>query len=424
METFKKILKVICRILIVLLIVIVISGLGVFGAVKYLRWQADQREIVDEQGNIVPIAEKELEPNVTCLFLGVNGALTDFIMLGQYNPNTREVSLLSIPRDTKVQGTIDGKINSAYLGKYPDRTIEKVKEVTGIKAQYYVVFNTSILRKIVDEIGGVTFEVPFNMNYDDPYQDLYIHLKKGTYRLTGSQAEQLVRFRHSNDYKVGYSDGDVGRVKTQQKFIMAAISRLLEPQNLLKLNSIINIVIDNTKTNITWDVAKNYIDDVATFRPDRITINTVPGYGGYAENGVSYYFYNAEETKTLVDEMFNKETKIEDIVEDDIQVLAPVSEEKENETNEVIKVEVLNAGVKSSVFSAVVEKLNNSGYFVSKVGNMDATSSQLSKVVTYDYENEELLKIMEVVGISKSEMSTSKNGVDFTIILGPKYVLD
>ena len=119
MEILKKTIKILIKILLVLLVVVVISGLGVFGAVKYLRWRADSLETIDEEGNIVPVPDRVIEPNITCLFMGVNGPLTDFIMLGQYNPNTREVALLSIPRDSRVSGTVDGKINSAYLGKYP-----------------------------------------------------------------------------------------------------------------------------------------------------------------------------------------------------------------------------------------------------------------------------------------------------------------
>ena len=241
MNVLKKLVKVILRIILVLVIVIAISGLGVFGAVKYLRWKAGNEEIVDEHGNVTVIPEKKLEPNVTCLFMGVNGALTDFIMLGQYNPNTREVDLLSIPRDTKVEGTVDGKINSAYAGKYPERSIARVEDVTGIKAEYYVIFNTKLLREVVDEIGGVTVDVPINMNYDDPYQNLYIHLKKGTQTLTGSQAEQFCRFRKNNN-GTGYANGDVGRVAAQQEFIKALINRVLEPQNLLKVNKLINLV--------------------------------------------------------------------------------------------------------------------------------------------------------------------------------------
>lgn len=424
MNVLKKLIKVILRIVLVLIIVIVISGLGVFGAVKYLNWRAEHDEIVDEHGNVTVTPEAKVEPNVTCLFMGVNGALTDFIMLGQYNPNTREVDLLSIPRDTKVEGTVDGKINSAYAGKYPERSIAKVEDVTGIKAEYYVVFNTKILRQIVDEIGGVTVDVQINMNYDDPYQNLYIHLKKGTQTLTGSQAEQFCRFRKNNDGS-GYANGDVGRVAAQQQFIKALINRVLEPQNLLKINKLVNIVIDNTKTNITWDVAKNYIDDVATFRSDRIDIATIPGAGGYASNGLSYFFRDEEKTEALVQEMFFKKTE-EDNSEEDLPVNVDVPEEDEaqNQADDRIKIEVLNAGTSSSNFSGAVEKLNQNGYFVSKVGNYESTDTEYSRVITYQEKDNTLVEIKKLLGISKDETSTENANVDYTVILGPQYVLD
>lgn len=421
MNALKKTLKVILRILLILVIVVVISALGVFGAVKYLRWQADQNEIIDkdESGNIVITPTKEeLEPNVTCLFMGVNGALTDFIMLGQYNPNTREISLLSIPRDTKVEGTIDGKINSAYSGKYPERSIQKVKDVTGIEAEYYVIFKTQVLRQIVDEIGGVTVDVPINMNYDDPAQNLYIHLKKGTQTLTGSQAEQFVRFRKNNDGS-GYRNGDVDRVATQQQFIKATISRVLEPQNLIKVNKLVKIVTENTKTNITWDIAKNYIDDVATFKMDRITMDTIPGYGGYADNGLSYYFYNEEETKELVDKMFNSTT------DEVVETLTTIIDDDNAKEDTRLRIEVLNAGTTSSIFTAVVEKLNTAGYYVSKVGNYSSEqASEYSRIIAYSEDKEEAEKIKNLLGISKNEISEEVKTVDYTVIIGPMYELD
>lgn len=425
MNALKKTLKVILKVIIILVLVVAISGLGVFGAVKYLRWKADQNETIstDEKGNVVITPnKKELEPNVTCLFMGINGALTDFIMLGQYNPNTREISLLSIPRDTKVEGTIDGKINSAYAGKYPERSIARVKDVTGIEAQYYVIFKTKVLRQIVDEIGGVTVDVPINMNYDDPVQNLYIHLKKGTQTLTGSQAEQFVRFRKSNDGS-GYVNGDVDRVKAQQQFIKATISRVLEPQNLIKVNKLVKIVTENTKTNITWDIAKDYIDDVATFKMDRITMDTIPGHGGYAENGLSYYFYDKEKTKELVDSMFNKKAE-ENQEEENIEVIGNVSEEESKNQEGKIKIEVLNAGTTSSIFTAVVEKLNDAGYYVSKVGNYSSESTEYSRVITYGTDTEKLGDIKTLLGISKEETADTRKMVDYTVILGPKYELD
>ena len=340
----KKALKVILKILIILIVVSVMIVAGVVGAVAYKRWERDEQEIITPNGEIQLKEENiVLEKNVTCLFLGVNGVLTDFIMLGQYNPNTREVNLLSIPRDTNVEGTIDGKINSAYAGVDPMRTVNKVQEITGVEIEYYVLFKTKVLRDLVDAVGGVTVNVPINMNYDDPYQDLYIHLKKGTQKLTGKQAEQFCRFRKNND-GTGYPDGDVGRVKAQQQFIKAMISRCLEPQNLLKIGTLIDIVLENTKTNVTMDVVSQYIDDAVAFKPDRVRTETLPGEGGYGSNGLSYFFMDKEASKTLIDEMFNQETKVED-------VLKFQSGDKELSSGDKIRIEVLNNGTTNKIFT-------------------------------------------------------------------------
>ena len=416
MSKFKKTIKVLLKILLAIIIIIVMCGVGVFGAITYLNWQQDQKETVDLDGNIVPVEGVELEENVTCLFMGVNGHLTDFIMLGQYNPNTREINLLSIPRDTKVEGTVDGKINSAYSGVDPMRTVNKVADVTGITADYYILFNASILADIVDELGGVVVDVPINMNYDDPAQNLYIHLKKGTQKLTGKQAEQFVRFRKNNDGS-GYANADVDRIAAQQQFIKATISTVLQPQNLLKVGKLIDIILEGTKTNITMDVAKNYIDDVATFKSDRIRIETLPGAGGYAANKLSYYFVDEEAAEELIKDMFLEETTVEEVT------ALQNTETKEIKTDGK-NVEVLNAGATTSIFNQVVELLKNNGYTVSKVGNYETNKTEYSRVITYSEKDEALLNIKELLGISKDEKSTDNKDLNFTVIIGPLYELD
>ena len=65
-------------------------------------------------------------------------------------------------------------------------------------------------------MGGVYYDVPRNMNYDDPYQDLHIHQTKGYRLLSGSDVMQVLRYRHDTDSRYGYADGDLGRIKTQQ----------------------------------------------------------------------------------------------------------------------------------------------------------------------------------------------------------------
>lgn len=416
----KKALRVILRILIVLIVVFIMVVVGCIAGILYTRWSKDRQETITPSGDIIKVGENvEIEDNVTCLFMGVNGALTDFIMLGQYNPNTREVNLLSIPRDTKVEGTVDGKINSAYAGVDPMRTVKKVEELTGVEINYYILFKTKVLRDLVDAVDGVTVTVPINMNYDDPYQNLYIHLNKGTYKLNGKQAEQFCRFRKNND-GTGYPNGDVGRIAAQQSFIKAMISRCLEPQNLLKIGTLVDIVLENTKTNITMEIASEYIDDVVAFKPDRVRIETLPGAGGYAENGLSYFFVDKEEAKILIDDMFNRVTTIED-------VLSMQSGDTNAYSGDKIRIEVLNDGTSNKNFTTVVDILNQSGYSVIRAGNYVGESDNYSKIINHTTDRESLEiseRLSQILGISKLETSSDTSAeVDFTIILGPKYEL-
>ena len=417
-----KVLGGLIKAIIIFVVIAVMVITGCVIGVMYTRWSKDNQEIINESGEIIKVGDDiVIEENITCLFMGVNGALTDFIMLGQYNPNTREVNLLSIPRDTNVKGTIDGKINSAYSGVDPMRTVNKVEEITGVEIDYYVLFKTKLLRDLVDAVGGVTVTVPINMNYDDPYQDLYIHLNKGTYKLNGKQAEQFCRFRKNNDGS-GYPNGDIGRVAAQQSFIKAMISRCLEPQNLLKIGDLIDIVLDNTKTNVTMEIASNYIDDAVAFKPDRVRIETLPGKGGSGSNGLSYFFMDKEAAAELIDEMFNRVTTVED-------VLSMQSGEKSEsqEDDGKIKVEVLNNGTSDKNFNTVVDTLKQVGYEVVRVGNYTGDLDKYSRIISHSTSLKELEKmedLSKLVGISKLENSSdSSSEVDFTIILGPMYEL-
>ncbi len=144
---------------------------------------------------------------INVLVLGVSEdietKLTDTIILCSYNPQEQSASMLSIPRDTfvgKNQNTAKGsdKINSLY-SKNVNKTVDAVEKITDVKIDYYVVVKTSSLIKIVDILGSVDFDVPIDMDYDDPTQDLHIHLSKGMQKIDGEKAEQLLRFRHNND---------------------------------------------------------------------------------------------------------------------------------------------------------------------------------------------------------------------------------
>lgn len=238
---------------------------------------------------------------VSALICGVNDNLTDTIMYINYNTQNGKLFIMSIPRDTYVENEycVGHKINAIYREKNIVPLIEEVQELLNTKIDYYAIFDTEIVNKLVDEIGGVKVDVPFDMKYDDPTQDLHIDLEQGGQVLNGKQAEQFVRFRHNNDMSVAYAMGDLGRVKTQQEFMKSLAKSLFNPINVFKIPSIANIILEDTKTNITSSDIVRYILNVAKLDIDNIATTTASGTPKYI-NGVSYFLLDEEKTQNEI----------------------------------------------------------------------------------------------------------------------------
>ena len=245
------------------------------------------------------------------LLLGDNQGLTDSIMVCSYDPKTQEAAMLSIPRDTfigknKKRATASDKINSLYQGKNADAIMEEVSNLIGIDLKYYIVVETDALIELVDTIGGVTFNVPIDMKYDDPVQNLHINLKAGEQLIDGKKAEQLLRFRHNNNgtsYSYEYGDNDYGRMRTQREFIMAALSQTLKASNILKITELLDIVKENVKTNMDFDSIRDYIPYVVEFNTDNLKTGALPGVSDKC-NGVWVFIHDEEEAEKLIGEMF------------------------------------------------------------------------------------------------------------------------
>ncbi len=253
------------------------------------------------------------------LVMGESTGMSDTIIACSYNPKTQKASMLSIPRDTYVTNgnykySSQNKINSLYSsGETPEKTLNAVNELTGLDMKYYILVDTEALIKLVDLIGGVEFDVPINMDYDDPSQDLYIHLQKGYQKLTGEQAEQVVRFRHNNNgssYPAEYGNEDYGRMKTQRNLIIAVAKQTIKLKNVTEIRNMINIMKEDVKTNIDFNILIDYIPYAIGMNLDTIQTAQLPGeseqkYGGW------FYFHDEEETLELVDELFNENPIVE-----------------------------------------------------------------------------------------------------------------
>lgn len=268
---------------------------------------------------------QNLEP-IQVLIMGESGVddykLADSIMIASYNPKTQEASIMSIPRDTYVGKRDRTTASQNYLASYKINTVfrngtnipeamDRINALTGLDVENYVIIDTKALIKLVDAIGGVTFNVPIDMDYEDSSQNLYIHLKAGEQVIDGAKAEQLLRFRHNDNgstYPSSYGMEDFGRMRTQREFIIATLKQTLKPQNIFKLKQIIDIMNENIKTNIDISSIKSYVPYAVNFNADNIKTGMVPGEPEMC-NGVSLFIANTRKTKELVEELFPEENE-------------------------------------------------------------------------------------------------------------------
>lgn len=258
------------------------------------------------------------------------GGNTDTMMLVTYDTVNKTLHGMSLPRDTMVNvSTNNKKLNAVYnynRGKDKATQVERgmtalksqVAKLTGILPDYYVMLEWEAVGELVDALGGVYFDVPFNMDYDDPTpgQDLHIHQKAGYRKLTGDDAMQVIRHRKNNDGS--HSGGDVARLKVQQDFLMAVAQECLQPKTLLKAPALAKIFMENVTTDLTLGNLLAFAELAAGMDAERdVSFVTMP-YVGYERNG-SYVLPVQDELLEIVNANFNPYTK--EIRASDLEIL-------------------------------------------------------------------------------------------------------
>jgi len=273
---------------------------------------------VSDIGAPVRVGGDRKENFYTFLIIGRDtggGGNTDTILLAAYDINTQEMNVLSIPRDTMVNVSWDVKKINAVYNVYGggDKGIEalgkEMAQLVGFVPDFQVVLEWKAVGELVDALGGVNYDVPRNMKYDDPTQNLHINIKKGLQKLTGEQAMQVVRFR---DGPNGYNNGDLGRIETQQGFLKAVIEQCLSISNVTRINELTKVFKNNVTTNleinnIAWFGEKAIIGGLKT---ENVHFYTMPCTSGgvwsrsYGQK-LSYVLPKPDELVALVNERFN-----------------------------------------------------------------------------------------------------------------------
>ena len=277
---------------VIALIIIVLFAFTAFRVWMEMRPGAPEPVVIAGSGEFK-------EGRVNVLFLGTNQGLSDTIIVFSLDYKNRQMDAISIPRDTyysrpHFSGAAFQKINSVYNSEGYKAACQAASDVLGgIPIHYYAEIDVKGAARIIDAMGGVTMNVPFDMVYTDVDQNLYIDLKAGPQRLSGEQAIHFARYRSS------YADGDLGRIRAQQELIKAVVAQSAG----LDFPRIAVVARAETRTNMSVFSQAAFAARLAGMTGGTFNTYTIPGSPGM-KDGLSYFFHDADGTYNLVRQLY------------------------------------------------------------------------------------------------------------------------
>ena len=330
---------------------------------------------------------------------------TDTMMLFSLDPEAGDISLLSLPRDSRViiagrEAEGYDKLGHAYAYGGADMAIATVSRLLGAPIHYYVAVNSAGVASIIDLLGGVELYVEMDMRYRDPYQDLNIDLRQGLQLLDGDKAVQYLRFR---------SGSDVDRIARQQKLLVALKEQVLRLGTLAKIPAIAGQLGDCVATNMTPGEMLSYARLVA--RLDQVTFKTatLPGENAAIEDPgkmlLWYWALNEAECRRVVDEI---------VWGVDAQA------------NAGITVEIQNGTTVPGLATQFAAELTRQGYNV--VSTTDAVRSdyKTTEVIDRSRDSDKLRRLSQAVlrYLPDADLGRARpieERAQFTVILGQDY---
>jgi len=221
---------------------------------------------------------------------------SDTLMVAVLDPHTNQASLLSVPRDTRVRvkGLGWDKINAAYAYGGDTLTRSTVERFLGTPMDHYVLVNTRNFPKIIDALGGVEIDVEQRMKYEDPYDDdggLFINLYPGLQHMDGKTAVTYVRYRDE--------EGDIGRIRRQQKFMAALMQRITSPGIIPRLPNIIREVMSSVKTDLSFRQIMELAGSLKNARDNGLRTAVIDGKPAEID-GVDYWIPDISDVRENV----------------------------------------------------------------------------------------------------------------------------
>ncbi len=311
----KKILTAVIIILVVLIVLALIVFAAASSVLRSGRRVAET-EITSEfaeEDKEEEVLEDDIPSKTVFAVYGVDKgeALADVIIVASFDKIKNTINTISIPRDTYVEMSEKNrtelrekgrripsggmKINAVHslAGEYGNEYLTRqIEELLDIHIDYYFEVNLESFVDIVDAVGGIEVDVPSNMYYRDPTQNLYINIKKGFQKMDGKTAQGFVRFRQ-------YVTGDIQRIEMQKVFLKALAEKIANMETLLSnFQELVDIFMANVETNMTVGDAIDYAPYIKNVSKDKIIMETLPGDGN-----TPYRIYE-DKARVLVNRLF------------------------------------------------------------------------------------------------------------------------
>lgn len=339
--------------------------------------------------------------------------LSDSMLLLRFDPKEEKVSVLSIPRDTRVY--IDGygvrKINHANEYGGPALAASTASELLGgINIDRYVRVNVQGVEKLIDALGGVTVNVPKNMKYNDFSQHLYIDLKKGIQHLDGDKAMQFLRYRYD-----GY--GDISRVQRQQMLMRSAVEQTLKPATVVKIPKILSVIQSHLDTNLTVRELMALANFASQRDRSNINMMMLPGDFNSGDETVSYWLPHHKSINKLMTNHFNLPSYAQDYSE--VRDRYSASDNDIHVRHPRIRIAVQDSTKDQQVLQSALDTLRAAGYkrvFATK--NWQDTLSR-TRVIAQSGDDNAAKEVKSILGVGEVVVeSTGYLKSDITVQIG------
>ncbi|NMF82664.1 LCP family protein [Nodosilinea sp. P-1105] len=329
---------------------------------------------------------------------------SDSMLLLRFNPQTEQLVVLSLPRDTRtyVRGQLT-KLNEANYYGGPALAAESVSDLLGgVAIDRYMRINVQGVEKLIDALGGVTVNVPQDMRYQDDSQHLYINLKAGEQTLDGDKAMQFLRFRYDRQ-------GDIGRVQRQQMFMRALTEQALNPATITRLPKILSVIQSNVDTNLSVEELLALVGYGAQINRSNVQMLMLPGtFSRPQDYALSYWLPNHREIDTLVSQYFG--------VGSNRSVASAPSPHR-------TRVAIQDSTGNQSAVQAVTRALQDSGYANIYVDQTLNNPLPISRIVAQQGDMASAEMVHRFLGIGEVRVeSTGALNSDITIQLGQDWV--